>query len=291
MKVMVIVKASPDSEAGKLPSTELLTAMGQYNEELAQAGILLEGAGLTPSSQGARVHFSGAQRTVTDGPFAETKELIAGYWVWKVQSLQEAIAWVKKCPNPMPGDSVIEIRPFFEAEDFGAAFTPELREQEAAVLAVTLGLNKPTFENRPEVRVAGLNQCYTLETRVGIPQQWDRFVCRAIEIPGLNRTTFYGVSWNAQSDSSFDYLAGVEVNAAALPADFITLTLTARRYAVFAHTAHVSAMPKAMDTIWTQWVPESGLKTAAAPCFERYTAEFDPQTGMGGMEICIPLQT
>jgi hypothetical protein len=139
MKVMVIIKATKASEAGELPSTELLAAMGKYNEELVEAGIMLAGEGLKPSSQGARVRFSGASRIVIDGPFAETKELIAGYWMWKVNSLAEAIEWVKRCPNPMPGESEIEIRPVFEAEDFGEAFTPELREQEAAVRARAAG--------------------------------------------------------------------------------------------------------------------------------------------------------
>jgi len=126
---MVIVKATKDSEAGALPSVELLTAMGKYNEELAKAGILLAGEGLQPSSKGARVRFSGAKRTVVDGPFAETKELVAGFWLWKVKSKEEAIEWVRRCPNPMPGDSEIEIRQVFEAEDFGEQFTPELKEQ------------------------------------------------------------------------------------------------------------------------------------------------------------------
>ncbi|MHC8377081.1 YciI family protein [Pseudomonas sp. MDT1-16] len=131
MRFMIIVKASQDSEAGVMPSEELMTAMGNYNEELAKAGILIECDGLQPSSKGARVRFSGEQRTVIDGPFAETKELIAGYWLWQVKSKQEAIEWVKRCPNPMPGtDAEIEIRQVFEAEDFGAEFTPELREQE-----------------------------------------------------------------------------------------------------------------------------------------------------------------
>jgi hypothetical protein len=129
MRFMVIVKATKDSEAGALPSVELLTAMGKYNEELAKAGILLAGEGLQPSSKGARVRFSGAKRTVIDGPFAETKELVAGFWLWKVKSKDEAIEWVKRCPNPMPGDSEIEIRQVFEAEDFGEQFTPELKEQ------------------------------------------------------------------------------------------------------------------------------------------------------------------
>ena len=130
MRVMVMVKATPDSEAGVMPSEQLLTEMGQFNEELVKAGIMLAGEGLHPSSRGARVRFSGKQRSVIDGPFAEAKELIAGYWLWQVKSMDEAIEWVRRCPNPMPGESEIEIRPVFEAEDFGAEFTPELREQE-----------------------------------------------------------------------------------------------------------------------------------------------------------------
>jgi hypothetical protein len=135
MKVMVIVKATQDSETGIMPSTQLLTEMGQYNEELAKAGILLAGEGLHPSSKGVRVHFSGTERTVIQGPFTPAQELVAGYWLWQVNSLEEAIAWVKRCPNPMPGDSEIEIRPIFEAEDFGEALTPELREQEDRIHA------------------------------------------------------------------------------------------------------------------------------------------------------------
>jgi hypothetical protein len=135
MKVMVLVKATQDSEAGAMPSEQLLTKMGQYNEELVKAGIMLAGEGLHPSSKGARVRFSGTNRTVTDGPFAETKELVAGYWLWQVNSMEEAIEWVKRCPNPMPGDSEIEIRPVFAPEDFGEEFTPALREQEERILA------------------------------------------------------------------------------------------------------------------------------------------------------------
>ena len=127
MRVMVIVKATPESEAGKLPSTELLEAMGRYNEELAKAGILLAGEGLQPSSKGARVRFKGAERSVVDGPFAETKELIAGFWLWDVRSMDEAIEWVRRCPNPMESESEIEIRPVFELDDFGERMTPELR--------------------------------------------------------------------------------------------------------------------------------------------------------------------
>jgi hypothetical protein len=130
MRFMVMVKATQDSEAGVMPSEELMAAMGKYNEELVKAGVMLAGEGLQPSSKGARVRFSGDQRTVIDGPFSETKELIAGFWLWQVKSREEAIEWVKRCPNPMEGDSEIEIRQVFEAEDFGAEFTPELREQE-----------------------------------------------------------------------------------------------------------------------------------------------------------------
>jgi hypothetical protein len=130
MRVMVLVKANEDSESGALPSTELLTAMGKYNEELVQAGIMLDGEGLHPSSKGARIQFSGDQRSVIDGPFTETKELIAGYWIWQVRDMDEAIEWAKRCPNPTGAESVLELRPVFEAEDFGDNLTPELREQE-----------------------------------------------------------------------------------------------------------------------------------------------------------------
>ena len=137
MRFMVLVKADKNTEAGALPDEKLLTEMGKFNEELAKAGVLLAGEGLHPSSKGARVHFSGAKRTVIDGPFAETKELVAGYWLWKVKSKQEAIEWVKRCPNPTGAEAEIEIRQVFEAEDFGPAFTPELREQEARLRAQT----------------------------------------------------------------------------------------------------------------------------------------------------------
>lgn len=130
MRVMVIVKATKDSEAGVMPSEQLLADMGNFNEELVKAGVMLAGEGLQPTTKAARVEFSGAERVVVDGPFAETKELIAGFWLWQVRSMDEAIEWVRRCPNPHPGDSVIEIRPVFEADDFGAEFTPELREQE-----------------------------------------------------------------------------------------------------------------------------------------------------------------
>ncbi|HZW20763.1 YciI family protein [Noviherbaspirillum sp.] len=135
MRFMILVKADQNSEAGVMPSEELLAEMGRFNEELVNAGVMLAGEGLHPSSKGARVRFSGKERSVIDGPFAETKELVAGFWIWKCASLQEAIDWVKRCPNPMLGESEIEIRQIFEAEDFGEAFTPELREQEERLRA------------------------------------------------------------------------------------------------------------------------------------------------------------
>ena len=130
MRVMVIIKANKDTEAGVMPSEQLLTEMGNFNEELVKAGIMLAGEGLHPSSKGARVRFSGTTRSVIDGPFAETKELVAGFWLWQVKSMDEALEWVKRCPNPTGTDSEVEVRPVFEAEDFGAEFTPELRQQE-----------------------------------------------------------------------------------------------------------------------------------------------------------------
>ena len=137
MRVMVLVKATKESEAGQMPSTELLAAMGNFNEELVKAGVMLAGEGLHPSSKGKRVRFSGKQRTVIDGPFAETKELVCGYWLWNVKSMDEAVEWVRRCPYPMESDSEIEIRRVFEAEDFGAEFTPELRAQEERLRAET----------------------------------------------------------------------------------------------------------------------------------------------------------
>ena len=135
MRCIVMVKATKDSEAGVMPSEQLLREMGAYNEQLVKAGIMLAGEGLHPSSKGARIRFDGDKRTVIDGPFAETKELVAGFWIWQVRSMDEAIEWAKRCPNPMPGESYLEIRPVFEAEDFGAEYTPEVREQEARIAA------------------------------------------------------------------------------------------------------------------------------------------------------------
>jgi len=136
MRVMVIVKATKNSEAGVMPSEKLLTDMGRFNEELVKAGVMLAGEGLHPSSRGKRVRFAGGKKTVIDGPFSQTNELIAGYWIWRVKSMDEALEWARRCPDPMPGEeSEIEIRPIFEAEDFGAEFTPELRAQEERLRA------------------------------------------------------------------------------------------------------------------------------------------------------------
>lgn len=293
MRVMVIVKASKDSEAGVMPAEELLAAMGNYNEELVKAGIMLDGAGLKPSSQGARVHFSDSDRIVMNGPFAETKELIAGFWIWKVNSLQEAIDWVKRCPNPMLEPSDIEIRPIFESEDFGDEFTPELREQEAAVMAASMGLNFPKFEDGRDLTIFGINRNYTPDTRIAIPQQWEQFVSLLrSRMPNALNATMYGVSWNTKADCSFDYLTGFESSIEeTIPNDLEAIRIPPHRYAVFAHTTHVSAMPKTFDLIWSRWAPACGLKIADAPCLERYTQEFDAQSGMGGMEIWIPLAT
>jgi len=142
MRFMVIVKASKETEAGVMPTTGEFEAMGKFNEQLIQAGIMMAGDGLKPSAHGARVHFKGSQRTVVDGPFTETKELIAGFWIWKCKDLAEAVEWAKKCPNPTGDESQLEIRPFYEMEDFGDAMTPELREQEKEMIARTAELAK-----------------------------------------------------------------------------------------------------------------------------------------------------
>ena len=142
MRVMVIVKATKDSEAGVMPTEQMFSEMLAYNDQLVKAGIMLAGDGLHPSSKGKRVRFDGAKRTVVDGPFAETKELIAGYWLWQVRSMDEAIEWVKRCPNPMPGESEIEVRQLFDADDFGAELTPELRAKEERLRQEAAALNK-----------------------------------------------------------------------------------------------------------------------------------------------------
>ncbi|MBM4261171.1 MAG: hypothetical protein FJ145_06970 [Deltaproteobacteria bacterium] len=291
MRFMVIVKATKDSEAGVMPSETLLAGMGNYNEELVKAGIMLAGEGLQPSSKGARVRFSGNKRTVIDGPFTETKELIAGFWIWQVKSKEEAIEWVRRCPNPHDEECEIEIRQIFEADDFGTEFTPELRKREAVIRAQTMGLGTPRFEQGRAMSITGLNESYSFESRVKIPVQWERFVQHLGKVPGQVGKNSYGVCWNFSPGKGFDYLTGVEVKEdSKLPTDFRAVRLAAQEYAVFTHSEHVSAIGNTIDKIWNSWVPQSGLKPANAPAFERYTEGFNPQTGMGGMEIWIPLE-
>jgi predicted transcriptional regulator YdeE len=293
MKVMVMVKATAESEAGIMPSQELLIEMGKFNEELVKAGILLLGEGLHPSSRGVRVRFSGSNRTVIDGPFTETKELVAGFWLWQVKSMEEAIAWVKRCPNPMLSESEIEIRRVFAPEDFGEAFTPELQQQEARMRSEVerYHLDPPRFEDGRERVIAGLNETYTFATRSQIPAQWERFAPRIGRIPGQVGKASYGVCWNYKPGVGFDYLSGVEVgDASRLPGELSQVRLPAGRYAVFTHRRHVSKIADTLDAIWTKWLPNSGHEAAAAPSFERYGEDFDPQTGMGGFEIWVALK-
>lgn len=291
MRVMVIVKATQSSEAGLMPSPELLTAMGQFNDELIKAGIMMDGGGLKPTTHGARVLFQGSTRTVTEGPFSNTSDQIAGYWIWKVQSMQEAIEWVKRCPNPMPEESMIEIRPYFEMEDFGDSMSDELKESEASFEATKVGLEAPRFCIRPGSTMAGLSVQYTMENRVEIPKQWGQFVSQALaSVPHLCEV-FYGVCYNGKADGSFDYFTGLELpENGSVPEGMHSLELVERRYAVFPHVQHVSQLAQTFDLIWNHWVPICGLKVAKAPCFERYAEEFNPETGMGGMEVWIPLE-
>ena len=291
MKVMVMVKATKSSEAGALPSAELLEAMGKFNEELVNNGIMLAGEGLKPSSEAVRVRFSGNNRSVIDGPFAETKELVAGYWIWKVKDMQEAIAWVKRCPNPMPEDSDIDIRPVYELDDFGEVVTDEFREHTAVVHAKAVGLTALRFEERNEGIIAGLKRHYTVETRTNIPDQWRLFLEIINDIPSHSGSGNYGVSMNMGADCSFDYIAGVEVDETkGLPENIHSITLAENRYAVFTHQGHVSTIADTLDLIWSKWVPDCGLKISESPCFEYYTDQFDPVTGFGGIEIWVPVK-
>lgn len=293
MKVMVIVKASKASEAGELPSPQLLTEMGKFNQELVKAGILLAAEGLQSSSKGARVKFEGKSRKVIDGPFAETKELIAGYWLWQVKSLQEAIEWTKRCPNPHEEDSIIEIRPVFSPEDFGENMTPEIHTRQEQIRGdmEKYQLESPRFEKGREMLIAGVNATYTFETRVNIPSQWQRFAPMIGKVPSQVGKSSYGVCWNYKPGCGFDYLTGVEVSDGhGLPADYSQIQLAPHRYAVFAHRKHYSSIPQTIDAIWNKWLPNSGYAAAESPSFERYTEEYDPKTGMGGTEIWVPIK-
>jgi AraC family transcriptional regulator len=289
MKVIVIVKATKASEAGEMPSTELLAAMGKYNEELVNAGIMQAGEGLHPSSKGKRVAFNGKNRTVIDGPFAETKELIAGFWIWKVKDMAEAVEWLKRCPNPHCEPSEVEIRPIFSAEDFGAEFTPELREQEAGLRAKTIGLGDVRFENVAKVRVAGPNRHYTPETRQNIPAQWKEFAPQMDKVPGRAGKQSYGVCWN-NSECNFDYITGVELAAGKpLPTGYTEVEVPAGRYAIFTHAGPISKFSETLDKIWTEWAPDAGLKIGHGPCVERYAPDFRDDKP-GGVEVLVPLE-
>lgn len=293
MKVMVIVKASKKSEAGVKPSQQLFEEMGKFNEELMKAGVLLAAEGLHPSSKGVRVQFEGKERFVIEGPFAETKELVAGYWIWQVKSMQEAIEWIKRCPNPPEEGGTIEIRPIFSPEEFAELITPEhqkRREQFVSDLE-KYRLESPRFEKSGELLIAGFNANYTFETRVNIPKQWQRFAPLINKVPNQIGKASYGVCWNYKSEQGFDYLTGVEVgDTTQLPPDFAQIRLPAQRYAVFAHRKHFSSIPDTIEAIWKKWLPNSGYIAADSPSFERYTEEFDPKTGMGGTEIWVPLK-
>ena len=292
MKVMVLVKATKDSEAGVFPDEKLLAQMGEYNEELVKAGIMIAGEGLHPSSKGVRVRFSGSQREVIDGPFTETNELVAGFWMWHVKSMEEAIEWIKRCPNPMLTDSEIEIRPVFEAEDFGEALTPELREHEAGLRAKMVGLMIPRFVDEREFVVAGQKEVHNLQTTAKIPDQWYRFVPEMDKVPGHIDGATFGVTWNCKDNGEFDYLCGVEVGrSTADTAPFTKVIIPAGRHAVFSHTEHVSKLQETFEKIWSKWVPDAGLRFRKAPCFERYSKEFNPETGFGGTEIWIPIES
>jgi predicted transcriptional regulator YdeE len=294
MKVMVIVKASKDSEAGVMPSEELLRDMGNFNEALVKAGIMLSGDGLYPSSAGARVRFSGKDRTVVNGPFAETKELIAGYWIWQVKSMEEAIEWVKRCPNPMPGDSELEIRRVFATEDFAAQDpTGEVRAQEERLIQEieSYRLEGPRFETTKDMTIAGLSRSFTMENRAQIPELWEKFVPWLGKVPAQKGKVTYGVCYGGGSDCSFEYMAGVEVqNIMDLPSGLTHLRLPAQRYAVFSHTKHVSKLPETFDAIYSKWLPRSGLQAAQGPAFEKYTEDFCAESGLGGIEIWVPVK-
>ena len=288
MKVIVFVKATATSEAGVMPSEELMTAMMQYNQQLVEAGIMLGGEGLHPSAKGVRVEFSGSQRTVKPGPFPHTSEIVAGYWLWQVQSMEEAIEWVKRSPKPMPENSEIEIRPVLGTEDFGEALTPELREKEAEMRALVPEPER--WEKKPARLFAGISRTYTMSERDKIPAHWEKFAPFIGKVPHQIGTDCFGICWNANPEV-FDYLTGVEISSAAdLPAEFTTLELPAQHYAVFVHAGHVSQIAQTIAAIWQKWLPASGLQAANSPCYERYTERFNPDTGFGGTEIWIPIQ-
>ncbi len=287
-----MVKATAESEAGVMPSEQLLTDMGNYNQQLIDAGIMQGGEGLRPSLDGVRIRFRESDRTVVNGPFSETRELIAGFWIWRVQSMDEAIAWVKRCPNPMEGESWIEIRTIFEADDFGDAFTPAAREQEARQRGVILGLAPLRLETRGPLPVVGLSGRFGSDAFEDLSELWQRFAPQIGQVPGQVGTTAYGVSWNFSTDGQFDHLAGVELAAnSPLPAGLEQVTVPAGTFVVFPYPGHISALPATWRTIWSDWFPASGYQPTHGSCVEQYSSEFNPATGTGGIELWIPIQT
>ncbi|WP_437204111.1 GyrI-like domain-containing protein [Planctomicrobium sp. SH664] len=294
MKVMVIVKATKDSEAGVFPSQQLIVDMGNYNEQLVKAGIMLSGDGLQPSSAGARVYFKGPQRTVVDGPFTETKELVAGFWIWRVKSMEEAIEWALKCPNPHNEDCHIEIRPCYSGDDYAEwDETGEMVAQENRLRAEVFGLSAPRYEQAGELRIAGSNARYTAQTRVNIPSQWEKFAPHIGYVPGqVGGMTAYGVIWNGNERGEFDYLCGVEISGTeALPQEMTSVQLSPQKYVVFTHEQHISKIHDTLQAIWNDWIPDSALKVVHGPWFEKYTEAFNPETGYGGTEIWIPVES
>jgi len=293
MKLMVIVKATKRYEAGLPLDEKSLSELKSYNELLTKEGILVSKEELLPSSKGVRMQFNGPEPVVSNGPFTELNELVAAYWIWRVKSMDEALDWAKRCPSSKSTDFALELRPMLDGESPvpAAVNVSNLHEKEAAKRAEALGLGSPKFENGHELLIAGMNQSYMFVSRVHIPSQWQRFMPQVGRIPGRVGQTTYGVCSTFRSDGGFEYLSGVEVSQTdGIPADFSTVKLPGQRYAVFTHSDHVSSIAKTIDTIWNKWFPESGLKHVEAPCFERYTEAFNPQTGMGGMEIWIPIQ-
>ena len=207
--------------------------------------------------------------------------------------MEEAIEWVKRCPNPMLSESEIEIRRIFAAEDFGDAFTPELKEQEERMRSEMEGyqLEPPQFKSIGELLIAGLNATYTFEDRANIPSQWQSFISQLGKIPGQIGKTTYGVCWNYKPGCGFDYLTGVEVEGTSgLPKEFTHIRLSPQRHAVFAHRKHVSSIPSTIEAIWTKWLPNSGHQAAGTASLERYGEQFDPLTHSGDIEIWLPLQ-
>ena len=291
MILMIPAVYQQDVPEGFVPPADAIERMGKFNQSMADAGILGDLNGLHPPSKGARVSFKTGKPVVTDGPFAETKELIAGFWLWNVKSMEEAIEWLKRCPNPHDEAGEVEIRPVVIHDDFGCIMPPELREQEASIRARTLGLGAVRFETASELFIAGLSNTYDAESRRNIPAQWARFASHIGKVPGQVGRTSYGVCYNVQPNCLFDYLTGVEVaGSTKLPPEFTSVQIKAGRYAVVTHEGHISSIGQTIDKIWSQWVPESSIKTASAPCFECYTDKFDPKTGNGSVEIWVPLE-